>query len=74
MEKNRENFLSHLCGDEEVGRAIASALGFLSHLCGDEGLMEILTRMETFLSHLCGDEADPFQRLGVFAVSKSPMR
>ena len=50
------SFLSHLSGDEEIGKLLTGAKGFLSHLSGDEVRKSGLFVRKSFLSHLSGDE------------------
>ncbi len=38
-----KDFLSHLCGEEDIRLDWLTVVAFLSHLCGEEGRADIAT-------------------------------
>ena len=58
------NFLSHLCGGEDLHINLPAIYAFLSHLCGGE-VTDFLGKINIqFLSHLCGGEVYRLKRSG----------
>ena len=67
------NFLSRLCGGEDIVKTEQPRQAFLSRLCGGEVIADIQKRSTDFLSRLCGGEDVIRGLLTEAEFSKPPM-
>jgi len=69
-----ENFLSCLCGSEQLRSAFNGLESFLSCLCGSEHSVNVQRRGLGFLSCLCGSEHENLSHYHERRFSELPVR